>query len=244
MEHVTFFHKLLLAIIFTFFQTALFRKVKIQKEEIVSFYIGVFSIQTIHLILFFVDYSFTMQMIYNSVLWFITPPFLLMGLKGYLKGLYWHYQLRPVILFCTKPVVAKSIFFSLFILFSLIHFSNPYLYILFQIVLTMSAYLLWWNIIVPSIFTNGEQKRKHITNMIQNMLLTTFITYLLFLSKQSIVNDTDLYIGILTFLSAQIIVSLTGIAILLTKGRTAPHSFNTLNWVGKARKSENPFLNK
>lgn len=217
-----------------------------------SFYMGLalfFLVNFASLVLNLNSYMF--DMFYDMMIWFVIPPFILIGLEHYLQRIFWNYRFRKFLLFIVKPQPAKWLFFSLFIIY--ISTQLPiYIYVFLKLLITISSFNMWWSMMFSSILISKKLSEKEkITHLFFNMMIMTFIMYPVYLSIQSSRNDVfqiepsfELVIGILIFLGGYYAVCLTFIAYWFGQWSKREHVIDPINvagWLGKSSKEDKSF---
>lgn len=208
---------------------------------------GLMTVTIAHIIPYFLSFKpFVAHIAYGVVMWFISPPLLLLAFKRYLQQLYWHYRIRRLITLFASPGIARSIFFSLLFLYAMIDFTSLAA-LLVKLALNGSAYLLWWNMLIPSIFTNRLNEKQGILQITYQFVLTTCIAYILFLCKQPVVAEKELQAGIYLFLGGQAIVHLIFLAFFFSIWSKREHMvdpFHISRLFHRPRKGDKTSLNK
>jgi len=222
------------------------RMEKLTKQEVFFVCSGAFFILFAHIVPLLSIHPFVFEMVYGTMMWYVAPPLLLLGWKKSLRRLYWHYKTRRYILFFTKPSTARGIFFSFFFMLAIVNPSSS-MYPVIHAFLFFCAYLLWWNIIIPSIFTHQPREKHATIQVIYNFVITTCMIYLLLICKLPTIEKEQLNLGIYFLLSSQLIVHLIALASFLAKWSKREHvvdSINVAGMLGKTRKDNKSFLNE
>jgi len=216
-----------------------------------SFYLGVvlfFFVNAFSLVLN--NNSVMFDMFYDMMIWFVIPPFILLGLDSFLQRLFWHYRLRKPLLFIVKPQISKWIFFFLLILYASTHLPL-FFSISLKLIITISVYVLWWSLMFSTFFIQQKEREKEkITHLFLNMIIITFIMYPIYLSKEPTVkhlhahSQLDILWGTLIFLGGYYVVSLVLIAYWFGKWSKREHVIDPINvagWLGKSSKEDKSF---
>ncbi|MDQ0161960.1 cytochrome c oxidase assembly protein [Aeribacillus alveayuensis] len=217
-----------------------------------SFYLGLLLLLLENFLSIVIESeNMILQMFYDMLFWFVIPPLILIGLEKYLHRLFWYYRFRHLLLFLIKPRTTKILFFSFLFMYFMTDLPI-FLTIVLKLLITMTSYLLWWSLIISSVFIQPQQNEKEkILTLFVNMVIITFILYLFYLTNQSTFKEMrqislihvdqqiDLLLGILIFLGGFHVVSLTFIAYFFVKWGKREHVIDPINvagWLGKSPK--------
>lgn len=98
---------------------------------------------------------FSVHMLQMSLMYFIVPPFLLLGLPPvFLRRIFAIRSIKHVIMFCTKPLISLFLFNGLISLYHVplifnIIMSKMAFHIISHIILFFASLCMWWPILAP-----------------------------------------------------------------------------------------------
>jgi putative membrane protein len=122
------------------------------------------------------DFLFSAHMLEQSLVYMVAPPFLLLGIPGWLLRPLWETKLKTILKIVFNPLISILSFNALFsfyhipFLFDIVN-ANEILHTVIHSVLMMAAIQMWWSITCPLPEQNRLSELKKMGYIVANGLL-------------------------------------------------------------------------